>query len=57
MLNQERIILMTKMASYEKNEGKKNDSIMNYFRGDYVWLQVMKSLISAKEKSIFNILR
>ena len=33
MLNQERIILMTKMASYEKNEGKKNDSIMNYFRG------------------------
>ncbi|NBI89356.1 hypothetical protein D3Z45_01825 [Lachnospiraceae bacterium] len=45
MLNQERIILMTKMASYEKNEGKKNDSIMNYFRGDYVWLQVMKSFI------------
>ena len=45
MLNQERIILMTKMASYEKNEGKKNDSIMNYFRGDYVWLQVMKSFV------------
>lgn len=45
MLNQERIILMTKMASYEKNEGKKNDSIMNYFRVDYVWLQVMKSFV------------
>ncbi len=45
MLNQERIILMTKMASYEENEGKKNDSIMNYFRGDYVWLQVLKSFV------------
>lgn len=45
MLNQERIILMTKMASYEENEGKKNNSIMHYFRGDYVWAQVLKSII------------
>ncbi len=45
MLNQERIILMTKMASYEENEGKKNNLIMNYFRGDYVWLQVLKSFV------------
>lgn len=45
MLNQERVILMTKMASYEENEGKKNDSVMNYFRGDYVWFQVLKSVI------------
>ena len=45
MLNQERIILMTKMASYEEKEGKRNNAIMNYFRGDYVWLQVMKSFV------------
>ena len=45
MLNQERVILMTKMASYEENEGKKNSSIMNYFRGDYVWFQIVKSFI------------
>jgi hypothetical protein len=45
MLNQERVILMTKMASYEENQGKKNDSIMHYFRGDYVWFQVLKSVI------------
>lgn len=45
MLNKERVILMTKMASYEENEGKKNNSIMNYFRGDYIWLQVVKSFI------------
>lgn len=45
MLNQERVILMTKMASYEQNEGKKNDSIMHYFRSDYVWSQMLKSVI------------
>ncbi|TCL59475.1 hypothetical protein EDD76_104212 [Kineothrix alysoides] len=45
MLNKERVILMTKMASYEEHEGKKNASVMNYFRGDYVWFQVLKSTI------------
>ena len=48
MLNEERIKLMTKMAAYEANEGKKNVAIGNYFRGDYIGLQVIKSIISAK---------
>lgn len=47
MLNEERIILMTKMACYEEDEGKKNVAIGNYFRGDYISLQVLKSVISA----------
>lgn len=47
MLNEERIKLMTQMASYEENEGRKNVAIGSYFRGDYISLQVMKSLISA----------
>lgn len=47
MLNEERIILMTKMASYEEKEGRKNVAIGNYFRGDYIGLQVLKSIISA----------
>lgn len=47
MLNEERIKLMTKMASYEANEGKKNVSIGSYFRGDYIGLQVVKSVINA----------
>jgi len=34
------------MASYEANEGKKNVSIGSYFRGDYIGLQVIKSVIS-----------
>ena len=46
MLNEERIRLMTKMASYEANEGKKNVAIGSYFRGDYIGLQVIKSVIS-----------
>ncbi len=47
MLNEERIKLMTQMASYEENEGKKNAAIGSYFRGDYISLQVIASIISA----------
>ena len=47
MLNEERIKLMTKMAAYEADEGKKNVAIGNSFRGDYIGLQVIKSIISA----------
>ncbi|MBD5486493.1 MAG: hypothetical protein HDR18_13410 [Lachnospiraceae bacterium] len=47
MLNEKRIILMTKMASYEANEGRKNVTIGSYFRSDYIGWQVLKSIISA----------
>ena len=47
MLNEERIILMTKMASYEENEGKKNMAIGKYFRSDYITIQVLKSVVCA----------
>ena len=47
MLNEERIRLMTRMACYEAGEGRKNVAIGNYFRGDYIGLQVIKSVISA----------
>jgi len=47
MLNEERVRLMTKMACYEADEGKKNVAIGNYFRGDYIGLQVIKSIIGA----------
>lgn len=45
MLNEERIILMTKMAAYEENEGKKNVAIGSYFRSDYISMQVIGSMI------------
>lgn len=37
---------MTKMACYEADEGRKNVAIGSYFRGDYIGLQVIKSVIS-----------
>ena len=47
MLNEERVILMTKLASYEAGEGRKNVAIGSYFRSDYIGWQVLKSIISA----------
>ena len=47
MLNRERVILMTKMASYEAGEGKRNMAIAKYFRSDYVAIQLFKAIISA----------
>lgn len=47
MLNEDRIRLMTQMASYEENEGKKDVSINGYFRGDYISFQLLKSAIYA----------
>lgn len=46
MLNEERVILMTHMASYERGEGKRNVKIGNFFRSDYITVQVLKSVIS-----------
>lgn len=47
MINEEKVILMTEMASYESGKGKKDISILNYFRGDYIGFQVLKSVIAA----------
>lgn len=47
MLNEERIKLMTRMASYEEHEGKKNVSIGSYFRSDYISMQLLGSFLSA----------
>ena len=47
MINEEKVILMTRMASYESGKGKKDITILNYFRGDYIGFQVLKSVIAA----------
>lgn len=47
MLNEERVKLMTRMASYEDTEGKKNTAVASHFRSDYVGLQVLKAVICA----------
>lgn len=47
MLNEERVILMTRLASYEANEGKDNVATGSYFRSDYIKMQTIKSILSA----------
>lgn len=47
MLNEEKVILMTKIASYEEHEGRQNMKIRKYFRNDYITLQVLKSVFYA----------
>jgi len=46
MLDRDRIILMTKLASYEAGEGKKNLAVTKYFRGDYISLHILKAVFS-----------
>lgn len=45
MLNEERVILMTRMAAYEKGEGKQNVKIGNFFRSDYLSVELLKSVV------------
>ena len=47
MLNEEKVILMTKLASYEAHEGRKCQKVADYFRGDYIVVQMAKSLVAA----------
>ena len=46
MLNEGKIKMMTKMAAYEKHEGKKDIAICRYFKSDYIGLGLLKSGIT-----------
>ena len=46
MVNEDKIKLMTKLATYEKREGKNELPIMQYFQGDYIIYNTMKTVIS-----------
>lgn len=45
MIDEKKIRLMTRMASYEKNEGKKDLKISSYYRKDYISLHVVYTII------------
>ncbi len=47
MLNEERIRLMTKMASYEEGEGKEYIPIRQYYQRDYVSYEMIKTFITS----------
>ena len=45
MVNEERIKLMTRMAAYEKEKHKKNKNIVNFYKKDYISMQILKSIV------------
>lgn len=45
MLNEEKVRLMTKAASFEMKEGKKALAMNKYFRGDYISLHMIGAWI------------
>ncbi len=47
MLNENKVKMMTKMAIYEKNEGKRMLKMSRYYKGDFVTLGVLKSIIAS----------
>ncbi|MEY8516536.1 hypothetical protein AALC25_06295 [Lachnospiraceae bacterium 29-84] len=47
MLDEERIRLMTKMASYEEREGKEYMPIKQYYKKDYVGLHMIFTFFSS----------
>lgn len=46
VLNENKVKMMTKMAIYEKNEGKNMIRNARYYKGDYVALAALKSTIA-----------
>lgn len=46
MINENKVAVMTRMAAYEAGDGKKNQTICSYFRGDYVGFQMLKTWIA-----------
>ena len=47
MINEEKVALMTRLAFYEKSKGKKARKTTELFRGDYVTVQILKSVVAA----------
>lgn len=46
MLNNRKIRLMTKLASYEEKEGREDINLSKYYKSDYVRLQMLKTIVS-----------
>lgn len=44
-MNEERIRLMTKLAAYEQDREQENMAINQYYKGDYVSFQMIKTFV------------
>lgn len=55
MLNQEKVIVMTRMASYEEGKGKEHLRICSYFRSDYIGAAILKAAAAVTIAFVFVI--
>ncbi|MBO5197439.1 MAG: hypothetical protein J6B85_02845 [Lachnospiraceae bacterium] len=46
MLNNNKVRLMTRLAMYEKREGKEDIRLSKYYKTDYVRLNILKTVVS-----------
>lgn len=46
MLDREKVIMMTRMASYEKGKGKDHLRIGSSFRADYIFASILKAIFA-----------
>lgn len=46
MLNNKKIRVMTKLALYEKKEGKEDIRLSKYYKNDYVRLEILKTIVN-----------
>ncbi|MDD5829611.1 MAG: hypothetical protein PUD10_10725 [Lachnospira sp.] len=46
LLNENKVKMMTKMAIYEKNEGKTMLKTAKYFKGDFIAFGILKTIIT-----------
>lgn len=47
MVREENVKLMSRVAIYEKRDGKREIPINNFYKGDYVRVNVLKTIVSA----------
>ena len=46
LLNENKVKMMTKMAIYEKNEGRKSLKMARYYKSDFVTFDILKNIIT-----------
>lgn len=56
LLNENKVKMMTKMAIYEKNEGKRMIKTAKYFKGDFIAFGILKTLIATTFAYILMVL-
>ncbi|MBQ1850707.1 MAG: hypothetical protein II477_08875 [Lachnospiraceae bacterium] len=46
MIYRDKVILMTRLAAFEQKNGKKFRKVNEYYRGDYIVIQLFKAVVS-----------